>query len=235
VRRTTVLRNIGSQAHIDRNAVGSGVMYLSNADRARVWEKWIADPVGHMKECGAVGDQLMIESVLHGSARWQDLLPGSLLSYKLEIAPRATVPADCAIVYFHGRPRPWKVAADWMPRPAQAQWDDLDAGLIDSTWVSARENAKLSETITSLRGEIYALREQQDALRLDNETLRVENKALFVQREAMSLAKEAVGKENEALRASTSWRVTYPLRFVAHNGRRLLFFQNRGLSRQAER
>jgi hypothetical protein len=156
VARTTVLRDLG-QAH---NTVGSGVMYLTELDRAQVWQTWSADPARHIQQYGALGDQALIEEVLHGAARWQDLLPGAVLSYKVEVARRGTPPPNCVIVYFHGRPRPWKVEADWLPKAAQGQASDLEAGLVDSAWISAQENAKLTAENEAMRAENRRLRAQ---------------------------------------------------------------------------
>jgi hypothetical protein len=198
VGRTTVLRDPNAP-----DIVNSAVMYLTEPDRARVWQKWISDPAGHMKRCSPFGDQAFIGEVLHGSARWQDVLPGALLSYKIDIlkglsiSPEsAVVPADCVVVYFHGRPRPWHITVDWLPRPAQAQWSDLDAGLVDSFVHGGPQNDRLHAIIDQLRGETHALRAEREVLR----------------------------READALRTSTSWRLTYPMRIIADACKRAISF-----------
>jgi hypothetical protein len=182
VGRTALLRDLNFS-----NRVASGVMYLTEADRAKVWDNWITNPTRHMRRYVTMGDQAMIGKVLHERDRWQDILPGALRSYKVEISVLGTVPADCSIVYFHGRPRPWKIKAEWMPQATQSRWSDLEAGLVDSTRISAAENAKLLTTIETLYFENFKLR------------------GLI-----------------EAMRASTSWRITLPLRVFADARRRFI-------------
>lgn len=87
---------------------GSGVMYLPEAARRAAWESFTRSPERYMFTHLEGGDQ----SFLIGAwgpphiARWQDLLPGQLVSYKCDVRGKG-VPADARIVYFHGRPRPW--------------------------------------------------------------------------------------------------------------------------------
>jgi len=110
VQKTTVLRDF---YHPD--LVGSGLMYLTEADRAKCWEAWIKDPSGHMKACTKFpkyGDQGFFGEILHDADRWQDVLPGKVTSYKAG-APRDWAAAD--IICFHGKPRPWGVRLDWVP------------------------------------------------------------------------------------------------------------------------
>jgi len=84
----------------------SGLMYLTPDDRARVWNEWIKDPHGHMARAGTLGDQAFIRTVLgDGVARWQDTLPGQVVSYKVHC--REDIPSDARVVCFHGKPRPW--------------------------------------------------------------------------------------------------------------------------------
>ncbi|MCV5830831.1 hypothetical protein OFN28_29620, partial [Escherichia coli] len=63
-------------------------------------------------------------------ARWQDIIPGSIVSYKCDIATPSMigfnanlaseaatgkVPDNVAVVCFHGSPRPWRTGFDWVP------------------------------------------------------------------------------------------------------------------------
>src|SRR5262249_34387876 len=57
VGRTTLLSDMGNADLIARKAANSSVMYLTESDRAQVWERWIADPNGHMARYGELGDQ----------------------------------------------------------------------------------------------------------------------------------------------------------------------------------
>lgn len=80
--------------------LGSGLMYLPEADRADAWRAWTANPKRTMG-----GDQMFLEGLwLQKAARWQDVVPGKVVSYK---ASRGEILDDVAVVVFHGRPRPW--------------------------------------------------------------------------------------------------------------------------------
>lgn len=104
---TTVLENVNEPGWM-----GSGLMYVTAEDRARVWEAWIADPDSHMRECRRWpkwGDQGFLQDLIGGSARWGE----NVRSYKAHC--QSGVPAGADIVVFHGKPRPWAVRADWIP------------------------------------------------------------------------------------------------------------------------
>lgn len=94
----------------------SGLMYIADADKAAVWDRWLADPAGHMarkRGRGGIGDQGFLAEVLD-PARWQDLLPDRVVSYKVHC--RRRVPNRADIVCFHGKPRPWGVDLPWVPK-----------------------------------------------------------------------------------------------------------------------
>lgn len=101
----------------------SGLMYLAESDRAKVWAAWIADPNEAMRKCMRHGDQQFIGEVLHDAQRFQDVLPGRVVSYKVHVAKglnkrsigNGNVPDGASVVCFHGRPRPWHLKAEWVP------------------------------------------------------------------------------------------------------------------------
>lgn len=101
----------------------SGLMYLAESDRAKVWAAWIADPKAAMHKCMRHGDQQFIGEVLHDAQRFQDVLPGRVVSYKVHVAKglnkrsigNGSVPSGASVVCFHGRPRPWHVKEEWVP------------------------------------------------------------------------------------------------------------------------
>jgi len=109
---TTFLSDFYRPEHIQ-----SSMMYLSEKNRRAIWEQWSARPEGWIAEyskrrVGFNGDQNFIEDVIGpGCARWQQLYPGEVISYKLDIIKpkRATVPPLANVIIFHGRPRPWSV------------------------------------------------------------------------------------------------------------------------------
>ena len=100
--------------------MGSGLMYLPHDDRAAIWEAWIADPERHIAECTTPerwGDQGFLQDFWRERAdRWQDVLPGQVVSYKVHVREPQThresgngsVPDNARVVAFHGKPRPWE-------------------------------------------------------------------------------------------------------------------------------
>lgn len=109
--KTTVLRDF-----YHSKGIGSGFMYIAQADKQRVWESFTADPERHMAECVTRerwGDQGFLQDFFGDCDKWQDALPDRVASYKVHC--RHTVPkAD--VVCFHGKPRPWQVRLNWVPR-----------------------------------------------------------------------------------------------------------------------
>lgn len=107
VDRLTVLSDFNV---LDR--VASGVMFIPERERAQVWEHWIADPEGHMASSHA-GDQGYLSHHWHGKAtRWQTLLPGQIVSYKLHVKP-GIQGNNVRVICFHGKPRPRDVKGFW--------------------------------------------------------------------------------------------------------------------------
>lgn len=113
VGHTTFLRDF--YRHGD--ALQSSVMYLTERDRRWAWERWQHGPSSWMRELGHRGDQAFFEEVLRDCHRWQDVLPGKLISFKVDIraSQRVAPPAGTSVVVFHGKPRPWNVNAHWIP------------------------------------------------------------------------------------------------------------------------
>lgn len=107
---TTVLRDFYAP-----DSMGSGFMFVTAQDRARVWEAWIADPEGHMARNQrwphAWGDQGFLRPLLGDCQKWQDI--AKVYSYKVHCANG--VPADAQVVCFHGKPRPWQARGGWIP------------------------------------------------------------------------------------------------------------------------
>lgn len=90
----------------------SGLMYIKHEDKAAVWNDWNKSPIEHMRRCNngdRWGDQGYLMDVLE-PARWQDLLPGRVCSYKVHGLQKSA-----SVVCFHGQPRPWDVRLNWVP------------------------------------------------------------------------------------------------------------------------
>lgn len=106
---TTVLRDFS-----EPSVMGSGLMFVTEADRRRVWEAWMADPDGHMRRNARWpqwGDQGFLQPLIGRSQKWQDV--ARVYSYKAHC--RAGLPEGAQVVCFHGKPRPWHVKAPWVP------------------------------------------------------------------------------------------------------------------------
>lgn len=106
---TTVLRDF-----TEPSVMGSGLMFVTAADRARVWEAWIADPVRHMRENNRWpkwGDQGFLQPLIGHCQKWQDV--AQVYSYKVHC--RGGLPEGAQVVCFHGKPRPWAVQEAWVP------------------------------------------------------------------------------------------------------------------------
>lgn len=104
-------------------SIGSGLMFLPESCRAAIWEKWIADPAGHISRNH--GDQDFLTPRLWTADRFQERFPGAVVSYKAHISPEDGMQffkpgfddfEKIGIVCFHGNPRPWQVNHEWIPK-----------------------------------------------------------------------------------------------------------------------
>ncbi|KRS17530.1 hypothetical protein [Roseovarius indicus] len=89
--------------------MGSGLMAWGGS-MSHIYETFCANPDAHMAKCTTrrhFGDQGFIEPLTEGRTYWQDILPGSVVSWKKHC--KSGVPDDAKIVCFHGKPRPWDV------------------------------------------------------------------------------------------------------------------------------
>jgi hypothetical protein len=113
--RSIVLRDL-YRGRRNPHALGSGVMLLSETDRALVWAEWLKLVRSGRRPRG---DQDVFERVLSRRvAFWQDTHPGMLQGYKSEVRGNGGRPAEgTAVVVFHGRPRPWSCGHEWAQAP----------------------------------------------------------------------------------------------------------------------
>jgi hypothetical protein len=103
----TLLKNFWAD---DR--IGSGLMAWS-ADLSAIYDRFVEDAERHMAEYVTTekwGDQgfIRFNSPITWE-RWQDRLPGKVVSFKRHCVPISRIPEDAAIVCFHGAPRPWQL------------------------------------------------------------------------------------------------------------------------------
>ena len=106
--KLTVLRDFFRDGKKFKEGLGGGVMFLPEKDRAQIWDEFTVNPALSMK-LHPRGDQFFFEQFwMHKAARWQDLVPGQINSWKVHCANG--VPPDTRILAFHGLPRPWSVS-----------------------------------------------------------------------------------------------------------------------------
>lgn len=93
-------------------ALQSCLMWLTEADRARVWGAWWTRPDEWMRMPG--GDQMVYECALSRRVGyWQDREWG-VYGYKTDLDDPETLPDDAAVICFHGQPRPWDTTHEWV-------------------------------------------------------------------------------------------------------------------------
>ena len=86
--------------------MGSGFMYVTEADRDLCWQEFIKNPKGHMARCTtreAWGDQGFLMPFIGKRARWG----ANVRSYKVHC--RNGIPKGTDVICFHGKPRPWDI------------------------------------------------------------------------------------------------------------------------------
>lgn len=99
-----------------KDGLQSSLMFIPQESKAEIWGTFLARSGRIMRECVAGGDQAFLERFwLKRAARFQDHLPGQIVSYKADVQRLGHVPAEARAVVFHGRPRPreigWKLPA----------------------------------------------------------------------------------------------------------------------------
>lgn len=105
VKDLTLLRDFYRDGKKLREGLGSGLMYLPESTRRAVWDTWAANPPFNMRLYNR-GDQHLLERLyLNRAKRWQDVVPGQVVSWKVHC--QNGVPPEARIVCFHGQPRPW--------------------------------------------------------------------------------------------------------------------------------
>lgn len=107
IRKLAIMRDVYRP-----DGLQSAVMVIPRSARAQIWKAFIADPAANMAACSVRyskwGDQGFLETFWRQkAARLQDLMPGQIVSYKVDCRP--TVPAGARLVVFHGKPRPAEV------------------------------------------------------------------------------------------------------------------------------
>lgn len=130
-RRHTMLKRLKRE---HRHQIASGMMLLPEAVRPVVWKNFTRAPLRWMNlyqfqdPCGRPpGEQGFLQQIWErrglgngprdpsfdydqwnreGVARWQDLYPGQIESFKLQVRRRGALGKNTRVVLFHGSPRP---------------------------------------------------------------------------------------------------------------------------------
>jgi hypothetical protein len=85
---------------------GSGLMYLPEGVRGKVWEHFNKNTLGWMQQFRRGGDQDYLHMCFGNiPLRWQDEFPNRVISYKAHRVAKQGVPEGTGIVCFHGRPK----------------------------------------------------------------------------------------------------------------------------------
>lgn len=88
----------------------SSLMFIPRAERSAIWSDWLRRTEYWMRRLHKGGDQAFLERHwIDTAARWQDLLPGAVVSYKANDLASHGAPEGAKVVIFHGKPRPWDV------------------------------------------------------------------------------------------------------------------------------
>ena len=95
----------------NKSHISSAVMAWDPRSATHVWTTW--ERAGK-PQFDPKGDQTWIESVTPKIDRWQDFLPGQIVSFKADCVPLGGIAPGARIICFHGKPRPTEVDADWM-------------------------------------------------------------------------------------------------------------------------
>lgn len=104
--------------------IGSGMMLITPQMRSLVWSGWMSGQpdrwMAHLDEKG-LGDKCVLEQCEFQYKkfffkRWQDVLPGQVISYKVHIRDKGLLapPFQSRVVCFHGKPRPWEIKDEWI-------------------------------------------------------------------------------------------------------------------------
>lgn len=108
VNRLTILRDFYRDGVYKGRPEGlqSSLMLLPEADRSEVWADFARNPEVAMNSFTRLGDQGFLERhFLERAARWQDVLPGQVVSLKVHC--RNGVPSNTRVICAHGKPKFW--------------------------------------------------------------------------------------------------------------------------------
>lgn len=109
VNKLTVLRDFYRDGKKLKEGLQSSLMFLPESARQGPWDDFMCNPALSMMMHRYGGDQKLLEDhYINRAARWQDVLPGQVASWKVD-CKNGIVPPGVNVVVFHGKPRPWAV------------------------------------------------------------------------------------------------------------------------------
>ena len=113
VKKLTMLQDAYRDGKKFKKGLQASLMMLTEKDREGPWKYFSTQPHTYMETYKVKGDQPLLESYyLNRAQRWQDVLPGQVVSWKVNCGggnafSRPSIPADARLIFFHGKPRPW--------------------------------------------------------------------------------------------------------------------------------
>lgn len=127
----TVLRDFYtgiSRSVTGNDSVGSGLMAWRHRQYDKIWAEFVQDPKAAMRSVHPHGDQRWIQKHAAPRRYWQDVLPNSVVSFKVHCLNG--LPPKAAVVCYHGKPSiPESITArmkDWIwtitPQPWVADY-----------------------------------------------------------------------------------------------------------------
>lgn len=109
VSELTMLRDFYRDGVKLKEGLGGGLMYLTEAARRAPWDDFMSNPTASMA-MNRRGEQHLLEQYyLNKAKRWQNVVPGQVVSWKVHCSQANKPPADARVICFHGVPRPWHV------------------------------------------------------------------------------------------------------------------------------
>ena len=107
-----------------RDNIGSGLMAWRHGDYSKIWEEFARDPESAIRSVYPHGDQRWIQKHALPRRYWQDVLPHTVVSFKVHCLQGP--PPNAAIVCYHGRPAvhesPTARFKDWIFQVTPQPW-----------------------------------------------------------------------------------------------------------------
>lgn len=109
VNSLTILRDFYRDGKKLKEGLQSSLMFLPESARQGPWDDFICNPALSMMMHRYGGDQKLLEGhYINRAARWQNVVPGQVVSWKVD-CKNGIVPPDARVICMHGKPRPWAV------------------------------------------------------------------------------------------------------------------------------